>query len=122
MIGVHRLIHRIHIMERVESQDTDGALDETWQTLYLDTDTPLDSVPAEVLTGPGKEMVAADAKQSQVDARINIHYLPGITLTQWQQLRLIWDGITYDITGVSTDRTGREEIRLLCTAGMNDGN
>ncbi|MBC7201934.1 MAG: phage head closure protein [Pusillimonas sp.] len=114
----HRLRHRVHIQEQVETQDPNtGAITKAWETVYLDSDTPLDSVPAEVLSGPGREFNNSGQIQAEVAARINLRWFPGLT----QDMRIIWDGKTFDIGSIETDRTGRKEYRLRCTAGVNQG-
>ena len=113
-----RYRHRVSIQERVEIQDP-ATLDVTWTwaTFAIDSDTPLSAVPAEVLTGPGREFNAADAKQAEIDARINLPWFPGLT----QDMRLLWDGETFDIVSIETDASARREYRLRCKAGVNSG-
>lgn len=113
-----RYRHHVEFQEQVEEQDSEtGAITRTWATVYLDSDTPLDSVPAEVLTGPGREFNAADAKQAETSARINLRWFPGL-LPSW---RLVWDGKNYDILSIETDATARREYRLRCKEGVTDG-
>lgn len=110
--------HRIAIQRKVEVQNpTTGDIAWAWQTVFLDSDTPLDSVPAEVLTGPGREFSAADAKQAETTARIQCRWFPGLT----QAMRVLWDGKTYDITSIETDATARREYRMRCKDGVTDG-
>ena len=113
-----RYRHRVEFQSKAETQDMDtGAISHEWGTVYLDSDTPLDSVPAEVLTGPGREFNAADAKQAETTARIQCRWFPGL-LPTW---RLLWDGKTYDILSIETDATARREYRLRCREGVSDG-
>jgi SPP1 family predicted phage head-tail adaptor len=113
-----RYRHRVEIQERVEVQDSDTLeITFTWETVALDSDTELDAVPAEVLTGPGRELNAADSKQAEVDARIFMGWFPGLT----QAMRVLWDGKTFDIVSIETDATARREYRLRCKAGVNSG-
>ncbi len=113
-----RYRHRIEIQERIESQDSEtGDVTVTWETFALDSDTPLDAVPAEVLTGPGREFNAADAKQAETTARINCRWFPGLLPTH----RIVWDGKVFDITSIETDATARREYRLRCADGVNGG-
>lgn len=113
-----RYRHRIEFQRKVETQNPQtGAISYTWQTVWLDSDTPLNAVPAEVLTGPGRELYAADAKQAETTARINLRWFPGL-LPTW---RVLWDGKVYDITSIETDATARREYRLRCKDGVNDG-
>lgn len=113
-----RLRHRIEFQELVEDQDSEtGAMVQSWQTAYLDSDTPLDSVPAEVMTGPGREFRNSGTTQAESTARINLRWFPGL-LETW---RILWDGRFYNIQSIETDVTGRREWRLRCVDGVSDG-
>ena len=75
------------------------------------------SVPAQCLTGPGREALLANAPQGSPALRVAIRWFSGLLMTD----RVVWDGNNYDITSIETDATGRLEYRLTCTAGLNDG-
>jgi SPP1 family predicted phage head-tail adaptor len=75
------------------------------------------NVPAEVLTGPGREFNAADAKQAETTARITCRWFPGLEPT----MRAVWEGKTYDILSIELDATARREYRLRCKEGTSDG-
>lgn len=110
--------HRIGFQERVETQDSEtGAVSSSWEYVELDSSVTLDSVPAEVLTGPGKEFNAANAKQAETSARINCRWF-GPVDPAW---RVLWDGYVYDILSVEFDATGRRETRLRVKQGVSDG-
>ena len=114
----HRLRHRVTIQEQVETQDSNtGAVSIDWETVWLDSTTELADIPAEVLTGAGKETIEAGSRQGEVAARINLRWFPGLT----QAMRILWDGKIYNIKSIETDATARREYRLRCTAGVNDG-
>jgi SPP1 family predicted phage head-tail adaptor len=114
----HRLRHRVAVQEQFEYQNSStGAVSIVWENVSLDSNTELDSVPAEVLTGAGKEMIEGDARQGETSARINMRWFPGLT----QAMRILWDGKVYNIKSIETDATARREYRLRCTAGVNDG-
>lgn len=114
----NRLRHRITIQELVEIQDTTtGAVSREWETLILDDGTIMDAVPAEVLTGAGKEYMGSGAIQNEIAARINMRWFPGLT----QKHRILWDTNTFNITSIETDITARQEYRLKCSAGVTDG-
>ena len=114
----YRLRHRVAIQELVETQNTTtGAVTRAWENVWLDTDTELSAVPAEVLTGAGKEFVQSGATQEQIAARINMRWFPGLT----QKMRIVWDTNIYNITSIETDTTGRMEYRLRCVARVSDG-
>lgn len=113
-----RYRHRITFQEKVAEQDSEtGDTSYVWATVDLDSDTELADVPAEVLTGPGREFNAADAKQAETTARINLRWFPGLQPT-W---RIVWEGRYYDILSIETDATARREYRLRCKEGLTDG-
>lgn len=102
---------RVTIEHKVTTRDpNDGSVIIGWAVFLAD-------VPAEVLTGPGRELVAADAEQAETIARINMRWFPGLDA----QMRILWDGKTYNINPPETDSTGRREYRVKCTDGVNDG-
>lgn len=113
-----RYRHRIAIQEKVETQDSDSLeVTHSWENVFLDSDTELDSVAAEVLLGPGREFDRADAKQAETSARINFRWFPGLLPT----MRIVWEGRTFDILSIETDATGRREYRVRAKDGTTDG-
>lgn len=113
----HRLRHRIRFEQPVEDQDaTTGAVTACWETAWLGT-KPLDDVPAEVLTGPGREVAQDGTKLAEVAARINLRWFPGLS-AKW---RIVWDNRIFTIASIDTDATGRFEYRLKCAEGISDG-
>mgnify|MGYP000893266274 CR=1 FL=1 len=118
MMLAHRLRHRITVQELVEVQDTNtGAITRGWETAILEDGTILDAVPAEVLTGAGREFVQSGATQGEIAARINMRWFPGLT----QKMRILWDTKVLNIESIETDITARQEYRLKCVAGVSDG-
>lgn len=111
--------HRISFeMQDDDSQDSNtGAVELEWVPAISDDGVTLTDVPALVLTGPGREFRAADAKQAETSARIETRWFPGLAPT-W---RVLWDGKVYDITSIEVDVTARREYRLACKDGVNDG-
>ncbi|HNS27385.1 MAG TPA: phage head closure protein [Steroidobacteraceae bacterium] len=118
-MDAQRYRHRVNIQEKVAGPQNPrtGAVPYTWETVWLDSDTPLNEVPAEVLTGRGREFYAADAKQAETTARIQMPWFPGL-LPTW---RILWDGKVFDITGIETDATARRQYRITCKDGLTDG-
>ena len=105
--------HRVTIEHRVVDRDP-----EDGSAVLSDWLTFLDNVPAEVLTGPGRELVAANAEQAETTARINMRWFPGLTA----QMRILWDGRVFGIKSPpETDSTARREWRVFCSDGLNDG-
>lgn len=106
-----RLRHRITIQQQFQSQDSNtGDVETTWEDFYSD-------VPAEVLTGPGRESVVDATKTAEVEARINFRWLPDLD----ESMRVVWDGIYFDISSIDYDRTARREVRMKCKSGLTDG-
>ncbi len=113
-----RLRHRVTVQHSLNLRNpTTGSVTTTWHTFWCDSNTPVENWPAEVLTGPGREPFASDAKQSETDARIVLRWFPGLT----QAMRILFDGEQFDIQSIEKDRTGRREYRLRCTIGVGDG-
>lgn len=114
----HVYRHRVAIQAKVETQDSEtGDVSHTWENLWLDSETELAAVPAQVLTGPGREFNAADAKQAETTARVNFRWFPGLDET----MRIVWEGKLYDILSIELDETARREYRLRCRDGVTDG-
>lgn len=114
----HRLRHRITFQAREEQQDSEtGESVIVWVTARRADSSELANVPAEVLTGPGREFRGAATTQAETTARINLRWFPELAET-W---RVLWDGRIYNISSTETDVTGRKEWRLRCEAGVTDG-
>ena len=114
----NRLRHRIDIQDRVTVQSSNtGAVTTSWENVILGDGTELEGVPAEVLTGPGREFTQSGSEQAEISARINVRWFPGLT----QKMRIVWDGNIFNIHSIETDLTDRREYRLKCTTGVNDG-
>lgn len=112
----HRLRHRVAFESPVETVDDKGFKQVVWVTAVANG-VALESVPAEVFTGAGREPIAANAKRAETTLRVNLRWFPGLK----QSWRLIWDGVIYDIYEIGADGTARREYRLRCTGGLTDG-
>ena len=112
--------YRDTITFEVKTRVRDGEIfQDDWVTATSDDNQPMKNIPAEVLLGPGRELLAAGAEHGQIDARINLRWFPGLKHS-WRIVSHR-DGMVYDINGVSADRTGRREWRLTCKAGVSNG-
>lgn len=106
-----RYRHRVTIQRQQAVVNELGEQEISWVDV-------LANEPAEVLTGPGREFMAAGQMQSDVAARITLRWFPGLDAT----MRILWDGRVFNIAGdPDTDATGRREWRVKCRAGVNDG-
>jgi head-tail adaptor len=111
----HRLRHRIAFQTADEVQDSEGEIVKTYNTLSVDG-VDYDSVPAEVLTGQGRNKVASGAEQNEYDCRINVRWF-NITFPDLLECRIAWEGRFYEIVSAEMDITARREWRLSCKSG-----
>jgi len=103
--------HRIDIQRPVDTQNpTTGSITRTWATVH-------DAVPANVMTGPGRETHAAGTKLAETTARIKCRWFPGLS----HEMRVVWQSRIYDIISIETDLTDRREYRLRVKDGLSDG-
>lgn len=120
----HRLRHRITLQRlgEPERDDKNRIIPGTggWQVATLADGTRLENMPAEVLTGPGREWVGSAAPQAEASARINLRWFP-VDRREIMSWRLLWDGSVYSITSAETDITARREWRLRCMDGPTEG-
>jgi len=120
----HRLRHRVTFETKAAAvRDADGYLvpgSGGWRVVVLSDGTPLENVPAEVLTGPGREFQGGASTQSETAARINLRWFPASErdMAAW---RILWDGRIYNIKSVETDAAARREWRLRCVDGPSEG-
>lgn len=105
------LRNRVTVQSQVQTQDsTTGEIVVTWANF-------VSNVPAEVLTGPGREFRDSSAGQSEVTARIKMRWFPGLLPT----MRIVWGSTIYNIRAIATDATARKDYRVTCTGGVNSG-
>ncbi|ATW62305.1 hypothetical protein Psp6_00052 [Pseudomonas phage Psp6] len=104
--------HRVTFEKPVTERDrVDGGVIINWVQTFA-------NVPAEVLTGPGKDANAANAEEGVEVARVNVRWFPGL-LSSW---RMLWDGRVWELTGPpETDATARREYRIQVSTGSHDG-
>jgi len=110
-----RLRHRIAFQTISETTNMQtGERTKVWFTAMLGS-VPLDSVPAEVLTGAGNEAVRNASPTADIAARINVRWFPGLN-PSW---RIVWDGLIFNIASWDTDRSGRADYRIKCSAFLD---
>ncbi|CAE32195.1 phage-related conserved hypothetical protein [Bordetella bronchiseptica RB50] len=124
MMLAHRLRHRVTFEAKGEPlRDENGFIipgTGGWRPVVLADGLRLEDVPAEVLTGHGREFQGGSATQAEVSARVNLRWFPAspTLLASW---RLIWDGQIFNIQSAETDATARREWRLRCVDGPSEG-
>lgn len=110
-VNSYKYRHRVAVQRPVDSQDDiTGELTRSWRNVHT-------AVPAEVLTGPGRELHAANTKLAETSARIKMRWFPGLL----ESMRILWDSKVFDIISIETDATARREYRLRVRDGMSDG-
>lgn len=106
-----RLRHRVTIQSRGETRDADGGSVPAWVDFAVD-------VPAEFLSGPGREFLAAESIRAETVGRFQMRFLDGVTAAH----RVLWNGKVWDIKAPPiVDRTAQREMTLLVGQGLTDG-
>jgi len=115
-----RLRHSITFEQKVIKRNAHGLINESWEVVHIPGIGLLKNIPAQVLTGPGRdEFQQAGQTQSEVVARITLRWFPGGINPAW---RIIWDNQILNILGLpETDVTARREYRIKCRAGVGNG-
>lgn len=107
------LRHRITFQSPGLVQDSDsGEMVEGWADVWR-------GVAARVEPLSVKDLIAAQANQSQLSARIVIRYREGVLPT----MRILYRSKIYNIEGpaLPDPKTGREYLTLAVSEGLNNG-
>jgi SPP1 family predicted phage head-tail adaptor len=107
------LRHRIDIQSLGLTQDTDtGEMVEGWVTTWA-------KVPASVRPLSARDLIAAQAGQSEATSRIVIRYRPGVLPT----MRILYRGDVYNMQGpaLPDPDSGLDYLTMLVAQGVNDG-
>jgi SPP1 family predicted phage head-tail adaptor len=113
VLSAGRLRHRVVIQRRIDSQDpVTGAVSSVWATVW-------DNVPAAIEDMSGRELLAAQAAQSEATSRVVLRFLDGITASH----RIVHGDEVYNIKSppLRDKESRREYITLLVSRGLNDG-
>lgn len=108
-----KLRHRIDFQALSEVQDpASGEMLPGWETVWP-------KVPASVTPLSARDLIAAQAAQSEASARVVIRYRAGVLPT----MRIIHRGEVYDIKGpaLPDPDSGLEYLTILVAKGVNDG-
>ena len=108
-----RLRHRITFQSPGLVQDpVSGEMLLGWQTVW-------DKVPASVEALSARDLIAAQAGQSEASGRMVIRYRTGVLPT----MRILHRGDVYDIQGqpMPDPDSGLEYLTILVAKGVNDG-
>lgn len=106
-----KLRHRITIQRRQQVIAANGDREWAWVDVHA-------SVPADFVSGPGREFLAAESIRAETAGRFEVRYLSGITA----EMRVVWDGMVWSIKAPPiVDHTARRAMTLLVGAGVNNG-
>jgi SPP1 family predicted phage head-tail adaptor len=102
------LRHRVTFQHRVTTRDADGAVAETWFDVFP-------NIPANIVPLSAREFVAGGEVQGEVQARIELRYMPGILDT----MRAKHGATVYAIKGVLPDnKGGRRWLNVMVSGGV----
>lgn len=105
-----RLRHRISIERKQETRDAHGGVIETWTEF-------LTSIPAEIVTMQGRELLAAQSLHAGVTARVTLRQRDDLAPT----MRIKHGAQIYSIHAIIPDATQVKTMAVLCEKGLNDG-
>jgi SPP1 family predicted phage head-tail adaptor len=102
------LRHRITIQQL--SLVTNGeATDETWANFVAD-------VPARVRPLSGREVAAVGTEMAGKTRAFEIRYAKSVGVTE--AMRVVHDGMTFNILSITPDETLRDHVVILAEAGI----
>lgn len=110
-IEAGKLRHRVTIQHPGSIQDqVTGEVVNGW--------TDVAKVWAAVEPVSGRELIASQASQSQIETRIVIRYRTDMN----SKMRVLHRGMIYNIEALLPDKdSGLEYITLMCSGGVNEG-
>lgn len=107
MINRRKLRNLVTIQDRIEEQDSDGAINIEWDDFA--------KVWASIEPLSARDFISAQSEQSKITARITILFRDDIEAN----MRVIHGNKIYTIEGVLPDKeSGREYITLPCSEGI----
>ncbi len=104
-----KLNQRVTLQRRAAGEDAMGQANGAWEDV-----APL---WAQVLPLRGREYFAAAAVQQETSVKVTIRYRPDVT----PSMRLVWQGVPYDITSVVQLGGRKFWLELLMISGGRDG-
>lgn len=106
------LRHRVAIQNQVASSPSQNAIGEDAYT-WADVAT----VPAAIEPLKGRELIAAQATQSEATGTIRLRYRSDVTAKS----RIVFGSRIFDVLGVINTRERNWELVLLVKEGPNNG-
>lgn len=105
-MNIGDLRHRITIQQPVESSNTFGEVEKTWQDVA--------TVWASIEPLRGREYFDSQQINAEVTTRIRIRYRPGIK----PKMRVVYGERIFDIQSVIDVEERHKEIHLMCKEVM----
>jgi len=105
-MNIGDLRHRITIQQPVESSNTFGEVEKTWQDIA--------TVWASIEPLRGREYFDSQQINAEVTTRIRIRYRPGIK----PKMRVVYGERIFDIQSVIDVEERHKEIHLMCKEVM----
>ena len=108
-----KLRHQVVIQSLVPGspqQKASGEPDTTWTNL-------LTGVSASIEPLSGRELFAAQEHHSEIEVRIRVRYRSGLTAA----MRVVHDGLYYDIAAIIDPELRHRELQLMCKQGVTQG-
>lgn len=96
------LRQRVTIQRRVETPNSFGALERSWEDVA--------TVWAAVEPLQGREFFASKEMYSEVQYRVRMRYREGVEPT----MRVLWNGLALDIKAVIDVEARHRELQLMC--------
>ena len=105
-----QLRHLVTIEQRSSTPDTYGEPAQTWTTLHANQ-------PASIEPLSGRELITAQAVQSDVTHRLRMRYVAGVQTKH----RILFGSRVFDIRAVRDVNERNIELEMLCTEGASAG-
>ena len=105
-----QLRHLVTIESRSATPDTYGEPAQTWSTLHANQ-------PASIEPLSGRELIAAQAVQSDVTHRVRMRYVAGVETKH----RIAFGSRVFDIRAIRNIDERGIEWEMLCTEGTSNG-
>jgi SPP1 family predicted phage head-tail adaptor len=105
-----QLRHLVTVQSRSTTPDTYGEPAQTWSSLYADQ-------PASIEPLSGRELLNAQAIQSDVTHRLRMRYVSGVETKH----RILFGSRVFDIRAVRNVDERGIELEILCTEGASAG-
>ena len=105
-----QLRHLVTVQSRSATPDTYGEPAQTWSNLHANQ-------PASIEPLSGRELINAQAVQSDVTHRLRMRYVAGVETKH----RVIFGTRVFDIRAVRNIDERNIELGMLCTKGASAG-